>query len=97
MKTALAIILCLANSQPANAIGPCDVRASVVKSLTEKFEESTKVTGIAGKNFMEIYSSKAGTWTFVITTPEGVSCIIAAGTGYEALPAVADIVKGKDT
>ena len=36
---------------------------------------------------MQIFASKTGqTWTVVLTTPAGLSCIVAEGTRWENLP-----------
>ena len=49
--------------------------------------ESGKAIGIAGQvNLVEVFASKAGTWTILFTTPQGKTCIIAAGSSWEDLP-----------
>lgn len=32
---------------------------------------------------MEIYASATGTWTVIVTDVTGMSCIVAAGEGWE--------------
>ena len=62
-------------------------RADFIKALNDKYQESGKALGIAGQvNLVEVFASKAGTWTILVTTPEGKSCIIAAGSSWEDLP-----------
>ena len=79
--------LALVSSNPAQAIGMCGSRADFIKALSDKYQETGKALGIAGQvNLVEIFASKAGTWTILVTTPEGKSCIIAAGSSWEDLP-----------
>jgi hypothetical protein len=79
--------LALAFSIPAQAVGLCGSRADFIKALSDKYQETGKALGIAGQvNLVEIFASKAGTWTILVTTPEGKSCIIAAGSSWEDLP-----------
>jgi hypothetical protein len=79
--------LVLAFSSQAQAMGMCGSRADFIKALSDKYQETGKALGIAGQvNLVEIFASKAGTWTILVTTPEGKSCIIAAGSSWEDLP-----------
>ena len=79
--------LALTLSNPAQAVGMCGKRVDLIKALTDRYQETGKALGIAGQvNLVEIFASKAGTWTILVTTPEGKSCIIAAGSSWEDLP-----------
>ena len=79
--------LALGASNPAQALGMCGSRADFIKALSDKYQETGKAIGIAGQvNLVEIFASKAGTWTILVTTPQGKSCIIAAGSSWEDLP-----------
>ena len=31
-------------------------------------------------------SADGGTWTIIVTTPQGMSCLVAAGEGWRFLP-----------
>lgn len=91
----LGIILALA--LPAQAQSNCGSRASIIKMLAQKYKEAPKFIAIAGQKYLiEIFISKAGTWTILITEPEGKTCVIAAGDSWEALPPVT-IIEGPDT
>jgi len=96
--TALAIILgmvVLFWIAPAHAMGMCGKRADFIKALNDKYQETGKALAIAGQvNLVEVFASKAGTWTILVTTPEGKTCIIAAGNSWEDLPPTKE---GKDT
>ena len=65
----------------------CAQRTEVVEKLASKYDEKLAAGGLqktrSDKSFMEIWaSSKTGTFTVLITSPQGVSCIVAAGTDF---------------
>ena len=74
----------------------CGARAAVVKTLGEKYAETRRSIGISANNLvMEVYAAEdSGTWTITVTTPQGLTCLVASGQGYEAvveeLPAKGD-------
>ena len=71
-----------ANADEARA---CAERARVVQKLQEKFGESLRSLGLhRDDGVVEVYSSEeTGTWTILMTRPDGMSCLIAAGQGWE--------------
>ena len=84
---ACVALIALASASPAQAAGMCGKRGEFIKALNDKYMESGKALGFAGQvNLVEIFASQAGTWTILVTTPEGKSCIIAAGNSWEDLP-----------
>jgi len=65
----------------------CGNRAEVAQTLEKSYAEHPSAMGLsAGGGMVEVFSSKNGTWTIVITQPTGLSCIIAAGENWESLP-----------
>ena len=80
----------------------CGLRATMVKRLAEKYFETQRSIGIASNNVvMEVFANtvsetSTGTWTIIVTTPQGLTCFVASGYGYEAvveeLPAKGDPV-----
>jgi hypothetical protein len=76
----------LAFSTQAQAAGlKCGDRTSLLKVLNEQYKESPRALGLSatGKAMFEVYTSKTGTWTIVMTTTTGVTCIMAAGHSWE--------------
>jgi len=72
---------------PAKALGMCGQRADFIRALSDKYFEVPKALAIAGQvNLVEVFKSRAGTWTILVTTPEGKTCIIAAGNSWEDVP-----------
>ncbi len=74
-------------TQNAFAAANCAERSVVLTELGGKYQETRRAIGIAGNNVvMEMFASAdTGTWTLTITTPDGLTCLVASGNGYEAL------------
>jgi hypothetical protein len=66
---------------------PCGNRDDFIKTLADKYNETSRAMGIANRiNVVEIFVSAKGTWTIMVTQPTGLTCIIAAGVGYTPSP-----------
>ena len=63
----------------------CGARSEVLALLAEQYKEAPVGIGLAnGGNLIELLTSAAGsTWTLIITTPKGATCILAAGEDWE--------------
>ncbi len=68
----------------ASAQVPCNQRAKIVTLLAGKYKEVPVAIGVNGKgHLVEVLSSEHGrTWTIIVTSPAGVSCVISAGEGW---------------
>lgn len=65
----------------------CARRDEMVKVLAERYREAPRAIGIANQStVIEIFASKAGTWTILLTRPDGDSCIVSAGENWEEAP-----------
>lgn len=66
----------------------CNERDRVVKLLADKYAEAPVAVGVTNTGgLVEVLSTGSGaTWTIIITTPKGWSCLIAAGEGWRAMP-----------
>jgi hypothetical protein len=85
---ALGVLAAGTAPQPVAAqTGVCADRAKIVDRLQSKYGESRQGVGVAqGQRVMEIWASEAsGSWTIVMTLPDGSSCLIAAGEDWEPL------------
>jgi hypothetical protein len=74
-------------TQVAHAASHCDARDRVVALLAERYGETRRSVGIAGDDaVMELFAAEeTGTWTITVTLPDGQTCLMASGVGYEAL------------
>lgn len=83
----LAIVTPLAVT-PAAAQSQCGPRQEVVKSLGDRFRETPVGMGVTQPGqVLELFASKSGSWTMVITNAEGRSCLIAAGENWDMIQA----------
>ena len=82
-----AVMLALAApATPGAAANMCTERQKMVSALSNKYKEARRGLGIASRTgVMEFYVSPAGTWTVLMTMPNGVSCIVAAGRDWEEI------------
>jgi hypothetical protein len=86
MSFGLAALIWL--GQAAQAGPGCAPRQIVLDRLTGHFGESRQSAGLAGPHhLMELFAAPAtGTWTVTVTTPDGLTCVLAAGDAWEAMP-----------
>ncbi len=85
---ALAVSLHLVSAPMAAAQSQnCAPRDLVVKRLAEKYGESRQSIGMGQQGMvMETFASaETGSWTITVTTPNGMTCLVASGQSYEVL------------
>lgn len=77
MKLALALALM---ATPAAAAPPCGPHDAIIAGFAERYGETPRVAGLtADGKLLEILVSGAGTWTAILTTPTGLSCVVSVG------------------
>lgn len=74
-------------TQAGLAAPQCGARDQVVATLAERFGEVRRSIGVAnGTAVMEVFASdETGTWTITVTMPDGMTCLVASGEGYETI------------
>ena len=86
---ALVIASCLI-APTALAQSACSSHKMVAENLNKAYAETPVSMGVTiGGAVIEVFASPDGTWTLVITQPNGVTCLIAAGNDWETLPKLA--------
>lgn len=63
---------------------PCEVRSKLVERLAATYKESSVATGLAhdGK-LVEVLTNASGeTWSIIVTSPQGLSCLVATGEDW---------------
>ena len=72
-----------AHSNPVN----CTKRMEMVKKLNERFGESRQSIGLTpGGQALEFFAHpETGTWTILLSSPNGTSCMMASGHAYQAI------------
>lgn len=81
----------IATGPPAHAAS-CAMRDQIVEKLTRTYDETLTATGLQNaESLVEIWSSpRSGTFTILVTRPNGISCVVSSGehwTPVERTPA----------
>jgi hypothetical protein len=86
MTNRLLLPLLLALPLPALAQGmPCAPRERMLEIVIDRLGEVRQATGTAGRGAtVELFAGPEGTWSILLHLPDGRSCLIANGTGFEA-------------
>jgi hypothetical protein len=84
---ALSLTFGMAALAPPAFASNCAQRATVIERLETKYSEKLTVGGLqknrTAQSVMEIWASdETGTFTVLLTNPNGISCIVAAGTDF---------------
>ncbi len=67
----------------------CAARDGLLTQLEQKYGEVPVAIGVADGRLVELLTTKDGmTWTIILTSPKGVSCLIASGEGWRPLAPV---------
>ena len=74
-------------SSPALAAKQCDDRDAILKTLASKYSEAPVAIGVTNNGgLVEILTTGDGkTWTLIMSSPKGMSCLVAAGQGWKKL------------
>ena len=88
---ALSAGLAIVSTSAATAQPQCDQRDSVLEVLAQKYKESPVALGVTHNGgLVEVLSTGNGTtWSIIVTTPQGMSCLVAAGEGWRAMEQIA--------
>ncbi|HEX9789429.1 MAG TPA: hypothetical protein VGA60_02110 [Kiloniellales bacterium] len=71
---------------PAAALGPCEQRKNLVAALAERYLEVPVALGVTNSgSLVEVLKGKTSeTWTIIVTSPQGISCLVFSGDGWRA-------------
>jgi len=63
----------------------CGLREHIVADLEKKYGETRHSMGFQrGRGVVEIFASvETGSWTILLSRPDGVSCLMAAGEAFQ--------------
>ena len=93
--TSLVIAMSLAlgamlDSRPAAAQTACGDRADILDNLENVHSETPRAMGLSADGaVLKILVSSDGNWTILVTYPNRVTCLVAAGGYWESVPLVA--------
>lgn len=62
----------------------CAPRADIVSQLEKKYGETRRAAGLQNRGSVtEVFASQqTGTWTIIVTRPDGTACAVAAGEAW---------------
>lgn len=85
---AFAFALVIPNLVQAQVKPPCDERKNVLETLEKKYEEVPTSFGVTMQGgLVEVITSEDGsTWSILVSTPGGMTCLVAAGEGWRDRP-----------
>ncbi len=90
----------MAGTAPPAHAANCGLRDTVVDRLQSKYSETLTAGGLQGsrnvQTMVEVWASEqTGTFTVILTNPQGISCVVATGTDFfkREAPLVPDGVK----
>ena len=71
-------------SIPAAAQTACADHNQITDRLATYYSESRVGSGLDGNgHVIEVFASRQGSWTMLVTFPDGRTCLIAAGEAWE--------------
>ncbi len=84
---ALSLTFGMAATAPPAFAAACGARDAVVDKLESKFSEQLIAGGLQASSratsVLEVWTSpETGTFTVLVTKPNGVTCVVAAGTNF---------------
>jgi hypothetical protein len=87
MTMGLGLMVLAASQVSAQVNRNCAPRQTVLESLANKYGETRQSIGLGANNaVVEMFASiVTGTWTITVTTPEGLTCLVASGQSFETL------------
>lgn len=88
MRWPLAALLCCGIVLPAQAQENCAAREAVIEYLSDRYREAPVAMGMTnGGEVLEILTSADGaSWTILVTSSDGRSCMVAAGDNWRSAP-----------
>jgi hypothetical protein len=85
----LAALSCIFVSGAFASEVQCAKHQQLVGLLSKKYSESPVAMGTVNEDrYMQLFVSRAGSWTILVTKTDGQACIVAAGQNWEKLPGV---------
>ena len=87
-RTALAAAILVPSfmiSDASAAMRVCGERVKMTKMLSGKYQEKPKAIGVSstGKTVLEVFTSSEGSWTLLLTTAKGMTCIMGADHSWQ--------------
>lgn len=80
---AISFIVAAGLGSVAHGASQCNERDNVLELLAKKYQETPIAIGVTNTGgLLEVLTAKNGSWTMIVTTARGMSCLAAAGEGW---------------
>ena len=68
----------------------CAERGAIVERLARDYGESRQSIGlVGGRQVLEVFASEeTGSWTILLTAPDGIACLVATGELFHRFDSV---------
>ena len=89
MVAVLGVLVAVAGITPtvAEAQMMCGERTKVIAGLAQGYSETPTSMGLTSNGaVVEVLSSPSGSFTIIVTQPNGLTCLMASGEDWEELP-----------
>lgn len=64
----------------------CGTRDDIRDMLVQRYDESRRALGlVSDQGLVEVFTSDKGTWSILVTSAGGRTCLIAAGDNWQEL------------
>lgn len=84
----LAALALVATATSASAQTQCAGTADVLAMFASEWGEYISGEGLSEAGLLQVLSNPdTGTWTLIISTPSGISCMVASGENWTTYPA----------
>lgn len=89
MKSIALAVLAACLAVPARAEPACAQTSIMYEVLAEHHGESRRATGFTNDMgaWVELWGEEDGSWSLIVSTPDGQSCLITYGIGFQAFAA----------
>ena len=82
----------LAGPASAETATSCAPRAMILQHLAQQEQEQPVAVGVADNGMrLEVLANAGGNWTLLVSLPNGMACLMNAGTDWQAVPKIATI------
>ena len=83
--TSAVVVLWSVPVQAQQQQPPCANRADFLNHLSDNYKEAPVAMGLtANGGLLEVVASADGSWTIIVTMPNGMSCGVASGKSWES-------------
>jgi hypothetical protein len=90
MRAVVLLACAVVAATPAMAQTICGERRDFLKQLDSSYGEQTEALGIAANGaVLEVLTSDQGSWTILVTSPKGTTCVVATGENWETIHQIA--------